>query len=119
MERLRHIAEVGLGILLAATPLALWIVWTPAMVVWVMLAAAASAALLVLLTESSQRSVPVRDSREGAASTHGLPEEFIEEVHRLFPLTYHHSLRMTPRFRQAMSRLSEMMERGGLDKAPR
>lgn len=111
MNRLRHIAEVGLGILLAATPLALWIAWTPAIVVGVMAAAIASAALLVLLTESSQPGVPNRSRR--AADNPRLPQEFIEEVHQLFPLTYHHSLRATPRFQQAMSRLSEMMEKAG------
>jgi hypothetical protein len=106
MERLRHIGQFCLGILLAMTPLALWIAWTPALVLSVMLASIACAALLVLLTEPSQRN----------ASLHLLPADFIDEVHRLFPLTYHHSKRETPRFRQAMRRLSEMMER---DKAAR
>jgi hypothetical protein len=113
MERLRHLGELGLGIILAVTPLALWIAWTPAMVIGIMLAAVASAALLALLVESSPENVP------STASMRKVPEEFIEEVHRLFPLTYHHSLRESPRFRKAMSRLSEMVEEARLDRSPR
>ena len=99
MERLRQIGETGLGVVLAATPAALWIAWTPALVLWVMGVAAACGLLLVLLTRSE-------DTRASGAVS--LPEEFIDEVHRLFPLTYHHSLHETPRFRRAMERLSAM-----------
>ena len=101
-----HIAEAGLGLVLAATPLALWIAWTPALVLWVMLAAAASAALLVMLAESAQPSL----REEDAARAPRLPEEFIEEVHQLFPLTYHHSHRPATRFRETMLRLTRMVE---------
>ena len=109
MERMGHIAEAGLGLVLAATPLALWIAWTPALVLWVMLAAVASAALLALLTESAPKPapLPLPDEVKGVPR---LPEEFIEEVHRLFPLTYHHSRRPASRFRETMLRLAQMME---------
>jgi hypothetical protein len=100
-ERCRLIGVAALGMLLAATPLALWIAWTAALVLWVMLLAMVSAALLVLLT---------RDEREGSGSAVALPEEFIDEVQQLFPLTYHHSRFETPRFRRAMQRLSRLLQ---------
>ena len=104
MERLRQIAETGLGVILAVTPAVLWIAWTPELLLWAMAVAAACGVLLVLITRSAS---------EGATGATPLPEEFIDEVHRLFPLTYHHSLRETPRFRAAMKRLAAMSERTG------
>ena len=118
-ERLGHIGVIGLGMVLAATPVALWIAWTAALVVWVMLVAVVSAALLVLLTEYPRRSAQNQSGPEGAGSRVILPEEFIEEVHRLFPLTYHHSRLETPRFQQAMKRLSRLIERSESGDTPR
>jgi hypothetical protein len=110
-ERLRHIGVTGLGIVLAVTPVALWIAWTVTLVVCVMLAAIVSAALFVWLTERLRESGQIQSERQGAGSGIALPDEFIEEVHRLFPLTYHHSRLETPRFRHAMKRLSQLIER--------
>ena len=101
-KRLRHVGEAGLGIVLAATPPLLWIAWTPTILLGVMATAVLSAALLVLLTESS------RD--QGSNVRRSLPPEFVAEVQQLFPLTYHHSLHETPRFRRAMTRMSRLIE---------
>ena len=87
-----------LGVILAVTPAALWIAWSVSLVIAVMAVALVSAVLLVLLTESHEAA---KDERIE------LPEGFVEEVHRLFPLTYHHSSAGPARFRQAMSRLSQ------------
>ena len=104
-KRLRHVGEAGLGIVLAATPLLLWIAWTPTILLGVMATAALSAALLVLLTESPPD--------EGCNARRALPPEFVAEVHELFPLTYHHSLHETPRFRRAMELMSRLIEASG------
>jgi hypothetical protein len=100
-KRLRHIAEAGLGVVLATTPVLLWIAWTPTILLGVMAVSVLCAMLLVLVTESS---------REQAGARTPLPPEFIDEVHQLFPLTYHHSLHETPRFRNAMKRISRLIE---------
>lgn len=118
-ERLAHIGVTGLGVVLAATPLALWIAWTAALIVWVMLIAMVSAALLALLTEFPCRRTQDQSGPEGTGSRVILPEEFIEEVHRLFPLTYHHSRLETPRFRRAMKRLSRLIEESKSGNTPR
>ena len=80
--------------------MALWVAWSASLVLAVMAAALVAAGLLVLLTESSP---PQADS--GGRVT--LPPQFVDEVHRLFPLTYHHSARGPLRFRRAMKRLSQ------------
>jgi hypothetical protein len=101
-RRLRRIAETGIGVVLAVTPVLLWIAWTPTILLGVMAVSVLCAALLVLLTESTP------DQRGNAP--HALPPEFIAEVHQLFPLTYHHSRHQTPRFRRAMKRMSRLIE---------
>jgi hypothetical protein len=110
VERLGHLLEIVLGVVLAATPVALWIAWTAAQVVWIMLAAAVCAVLLALLVDSSRSGAGNQGSPAGAGGKVVLPEQFIEEVQRLYPLTYHHSRLETSRFREAMKRLSRLVE---------
>jgi hypothetical protein len=97
-----------LGIVLAVTPLALWIAWTPALVLAVMAISLVGAVLLVVLNDRSPEAQ--RGSGEAPAP---LPEEFIDEVHRLFPLTYHHTLVGNPRFERVMTRLRRLIDRQG------
>ena len=98
---MRRAAATLLGVILAVTPAALWIAWTPSLLVGVMALALVSAGLLVLLTESSPRDHAAKDGKVA------LPEEFVDEVQRLFPLTYHHSAAGPARFRLTMKRLSQ------------
>ena len=96
---MRTVATTVLGLILAVTPAALWIAWSASAVFAVLGTAAVCAGLLVLLTESSPQA-----ANDGRVA---LPEGFIDEVHRLFPLTYHHSAAGPARFRLAMKRLSQ------------
>lgn len=109
-ERLGHVAVTVLGIFLAVTPVTLWIAWTATQVVCIMLVALVSAALLALLTDLQQKESQNQSGKEAAGGNFSLPEEFIEEVHRLFPLTYHHSRLESSRFRQAMRRMSRLID---------
>jgi hypothetical protein len=101
-KHLRHGAEIILGFVLAATPVLLWIAWSATQVLCLMLAALVCAALLARLVETTPEG-----EHQGGGRT-ALPPEFIEEVHRLFPLTYHHSKHETQRFRQAMQKLAKL-----------
>jgi hypothetical protein len=101
-RRLADYATALLGVILAATPLALWVAWSPAVLFLVLAVAIGSAGLLVLLNQLDGQAAPAASGRVG------LPEEFVAEVHELFPLTYHHSHRPAARFRRAMAKLSRL-----------
>jgi len=101
-HRLTDHATALLGIVLAATPLALWVAWSPAVLFLVLAVAIACAGLLVLLNHLGGQSAPAATGRVE------LPEQFVAEVHQLFPLTYHHSHRPAARFRRAMRRLGSL-----------
>ena len=106
-DRLTAAATTLLGAILAATPAALWISWSPTVLFIVVAVALASAGLFVLLAELAERTTrqsPAADDRVV------LPDEFIAEVHELFPLTYHHSMLETARFRRAMEKLSRLIK---------
>ena len=103
-ERLTGVATTLLGVILALTPAALWIAWTASLAIAVLATALAAAGLLVLLTEESP---PSRNGQDGRVA---LPEGFIDEVHAVFPLTYHHSSAGPSRFRLAMKRAQELLK---------
>ena len=106
-DRLSAVGTTLLGVILAVTPVALWIAWSATVLFIVVAVAIASAGLLVLLAELAQRTArqsPAADDRLV------LPDEFIAEVHELFPLTYHHSRLETARFRRAMEKLARIIK---------
>ena len=105
-DRLSAIGMTGLGLILAVTPVALWVAWTETLFLAILAVALLSAALLVLLAHFTQPEAGhprTRDGGEEAAVV--LPDDFVSEVHRIFPLTYHHSLAGRARFRRAMEKL--------------
>jgi hypothetical protein len=106
IERWLSGAEVGLGIILALTPITLWVAWTPLVFMVVVAAAAVSAILLGLL--HGRRGSAHQDldpDRPSESLQPVLPDGFVEEIHQIFPLTYHHSRIESPRFRRAMQNL--------------
>ena len=96
---LRAIAQTLLGLVLAATPVVLWVAWTPALFVATLASCLLSAALLVVLTEPT-----ARDAADGVR----LPEAFLDEAQGLHPMIYHHSGRRSSRFQRAMGRLARL-----------
>jgi hypothetical protein len=96
-------AETALGLVLTATPVALWIAWTPTMLFSVLAAAVLSALLLVLIHHFV--------AAEGAPGgrTAQLDEQFFVEMHRISPLVHHHSRRESARFRDAMRRVRRLL----------
>ena len=106
-DRLTAAATTLLGAVLAATPVALWIAWSATVLFIVVAVAIASAGLFVWLAELAQRNARQTHVADGWVV---LPDEFIAEVHELFPLTYHHSMLETARFRRAMEKLSRLIK---------
>ena len=105
-------ASVGVtvcGIVLAATPLALWVAWTRnGFLVVLATAAVCVVALGVLLTRMPRDDESV-DGGNGDGARTRLPDRFVEEIHAIYPLNYHHSRIEKPRFRRTMDRLRRMM----------
>ena len=106
-ERLTAVGTTLLGVILAVTPVALWVAWTATVLLIVVAVAIASAGLFVLLADLPHRAPGRPPAANGRAV---LPDEFIAEVHELFPLTYHHSRLESARFRRAMEKLSRMIK---------
>ena len=97
------------GLVLAALPLALWIAWTPLVFVGVLITGVASVALLVFLLDYRRSAVeePADASERHRGSA--VPDEFVEEIHRIMPLTYHHGRMGRGPFRGTMEKLRRLI----------
>ena len=106
-ERLAAAASTLLGVILGVTPVMLWVAWTETVLFVVVAVAIVSAGLLVSLEERLHR--PSDGPGAGVGSAR-LPDRFVDEIHQIYPLTYHHSMRPRARFRQTMEKLSRMIK---------
>ena len=99
------------GAALMITPLALWVAWTETVLYIVLAAGFMAGALYCLLVRYEQRA----DLRISASATIGpaqtVPDEFVAELHDLFPLTYHHRRLGDPAFQRKMDRLKRLLRR--------
>ena len=96
---MRTAAQILLGLVLAATPLALWVAWSPAMLAATIAITVLCAVLLVALTEPA---------KHGEADAVRLSDGFLDEVQSLHPMIHHHSGRRSSRFQRAMRRLARL-----------
>lgn len=103
------VGETGLGLILAAVPLALWVAWSPFVFALVLAVGIASVALLIAWPYLLPSCDEVGESPRRVAPLVALPGEFVEELHRIFPLTYHHSLKERARFRRAMEKIRPLV----------
>lgn len=101
---LRPASETALGIALALVPLALWIAWTPILLVAVLATGAVCAALLIAIAGLGHDEAAQDDAERVV-----VPDAFVEQLHRLFPLVYHHSRREKQGFRRMMEKLRRLM----------
>ena len=106
---LKAVGETVLGILLAAVPLALWIAWSPAILFAVIVTAGVCAALLIALSRLQDEPRDEARNLEEDPAHIEVPDAFVEELHQLFPLVYHHSRREKQRFRRTMETLRRLM----------
>ena len=99
------------GVALMITPLALWVAWTETVLYIVLAAGFMAATLYCLLYLYEQRA----DLRMSASATscpaESVPDEFVAELHDLFPLTYHHRRLGDPAFQRKMDRLKRLLAR--------
>jgi hypothetical protein len=108
-ERLRSIAATCVGIILSVIPLALWVSWTETVLLIVIAVGVVNAALLILLTETEKR--PDSLHSRPRLDRESIPDEAVAEIHRIFPLTYHHNLKTNTRFERAMEKVARLVKR--------
>ncbi len=108
LEALRNAALTAAGLMLAATPLALWLAWSQAMFVLVLGAGAAFGLLFFVLyadtrvtTDQEQRKDPNSKTMEN------LDDKFLSELSDMGPFIYHNRLSGDSRFRRKMARLKK------------
>ena len=106
----RTFAITILGITLALVPLALWVAWSPFVFLLVLAVCAASLALIVVLLGGRRVSTEDRDDSVRGRDQHTVSDEFVAEVHRIFPFTHHHRRTGTARFRGAMEKLRRLID---------
>ncbi len=106
-DRLYEIAVVVLGMILAISPLALWVAWSETVFIVVLgVGAVAMGLLLALITLGDENDVDRRGRGRPIASP-----ELIAEMHRLMPFTYHHRSLGDPRIRRKMAKLRALMQK--------
>lgn len=110
-ERLRSFAMTVLGLVLSFVPLGLWFAWTETMLLAVAAIGVVSAGLLVLLSELQGPAAGELEALRQRATRASLTDEAMAEMHRLFPLTYHHGRRHNQRFRRAMEKVVRLVGR--------
>jgi hypothetical protein len=108
-DRLRSFGMTVLGIVLSLVPPALWVAWSEEILLAVAATGVVSAVLLVLLSEFRNPDVGNGEAIVRANSRAVLTDESVAEVHRLFPLTYHHGRRQSARFRQGMQQVRQLI----------
>ena len=108
LEALRNAALTAAGLMLAATPLALWLAWSQATFVLVLGAGAAFGLLFFVLyadtrvtTDQEQRKDPNSKTMED------LDDKFLSELSDMGPFIYHNRLSGDSRFRRKMDRLKK------------
>lgn len=101
-----------LGVVLAAVPLALWVSWSQAVFLAVVMGCAVALAAFVALAWSGQAEGQAhRAGRRTAGQVIANPE-FIAELQRLMPFTYHHRRLGDSRIRRKLARARTLMGLG-------
>ena len=108
-NRLASIGVTICGIILAAVPLALWVAWTPLGFLCVLAVGFVSVIVFGVLLSRSPHNGDESAGRSRDDIRAALPDAFVEEIHGIFPLNYHHSTIEKARFRRTMARLRRMI----------
>ena len=102
---------ISLGVILMMTPLALWVAWTGTMLLIVLATGTLAGVLYCVLAETQEPA----NLGQGVSPKYGpvesLPYGFVEALHEISPLTYHHRIIGSPIFQRKMVRLKELLNR--------
>ena len=107
IENLLNFAMTVLGLVLVVMPLALWIAWSETVFSLVLAAGFVAAALFCVLARFGAAAADFQQERTDERKS--LPDQFIAEMHRLFPLVYHHRRPGDSAFQRKMERLRKLL----------
>ena len=103
---------IFLGLVLMATPLALWVAWTETIFIGVLATGAAALVLYGVLDRFERPANPARSETSDDVRAGNLPDEIIVELQDLHPFIHHHRPTGGPKFHTAMFRLKKYLYRG-------
>jgi len=105
VDLLREIAMVGLGVILAIVPLALWVAWSETVFVTVLAVGTVAMGLILALI-----SLGPEDDQRPRTTMVSAPE-LIAEIQQLAPITDHHRQLGDPRLAKMLAVMRAMMRR--------
>ena len=110
-DNLTNLGLLLLGLVLTATPLALWVAWTETLFLVVLATGAIAGVLYCLLLQFEKPAGPAQRQAIDHVRLGSVPDRNIEELQRLHPFIHHHRASGGPRFRAAMYRLKRLLYR--------
>jgi hypothetical protein len=106
-RHLRNYAATSLGLVMAATPLALWVAWNQTVFILVLVVFAAAVVLFSMLPVYDEPGVSDWRDHRDAESTARLSDEFLSELSNMGPWVYHHRRLGDPDFQRKMDLLKK------------
>jgi hypothetical protein len=107
LEALRNVALTAAGLIMVATPLALWLAWSQATFVLVLGVGAAFGLLFFVLYADTTATNPEQRKDSNSGTMENLDDKFLSELSDMGPFIYHHRLLGDFRFRTKMDRLKK------------
>ena len=107
-ETLRHAALTAFGLIMAATPLALWVAWSKTTFILVLAIGAAAGVLFCVLYGHEKSSDEEQREDSSPGTMENLDDEFFLELSSLGPFVYHNRRPEDPTFRRKMDGLLGM-----------
>ena len=109
LEALRNAALTAAGLIIVATPLALWVAWPQATFVLGVGAGAAFGLLFFILYADTRATNEEQRKNSGSRTMEYLDDEFLSELSDMGPFIYHNRLSGDSRFRRKMARLKKKL----------
>jgi hypothetical protein len=107
---LRQTAVTVFGLVLLATPLALWVAWTDTALVVVLVIGATAGVLCGLLAGDRDGGATDRGAVAGSERAPVVSDRFLAEMTGIGPWIYHNRISADPAFRRKMDRLRLLLQ---------
>lgn len=100
---------VVLGLILMATPLAIWVAWSGTVLVIVLATGTAAGVLYCVLVRFEKPASTKGREAPAKAPPEGLPEPVMDELQKLHPFVHHNRQSESPEFHAAMRRVKKRL----------